>query len=157
MKISMIVAMSTNRVIGVDNQLPWKLSGDMAWFKKQTMNKVMAIIYLIVCGLYLHTKLVNDASGAEQVSWAYALLPEILLVALIVTSRLLKIVDFFLKFANWRAFGKGKTNIMQKPPFLSQAVNRLLYALCPFKKYFHRTNESAPYRHARELRKQMPA
>jgi dihydrofolate reductase len=43
MKISMIVAMSTNRVIGIENQLPWKLSGDMAWFKKQTMNKIMLL------------------------------------------------------------------------------------------------------------------
>ncbi|MFK5891584.1 MAG: dihydrofolate reductase, partial [Pseudomonadota bacterium] len=43
MKISMIVAMSSNRVIGIKNQLPWKLSGDMAWFKKQTMNKIMLL------------------------------------------------------------------------------------------------------------------
>jgi len=43
MKISMIVAMSTNRLIGINNQLPWKLSADMAWFKKQTMNKVILL------------------------------------------------------------------------------------------------------------------
>jgi dihydrofolate reductase len=41
MKIAMIVAMSSNRVIGIENKLPWKLSADMAWFKKQTMNKVI--------------------------------------------------------------------------------------------------------------------
>ncbi len=43
MKFSIIVAMSSNRVIGMDNQLPWKLSGDMAWFKKQTLNKVLLL------------------------------------------------------------------------------------------------------------------
>ncbi len=35
----MIVAMSSNRIIGINNQLPWKLSADMAWFKKNTLNK----------------------------------------------------------------------------------------------------------------------
>jgi len=39
----MIVAMSSNRVIGINNQLPWKLSADMAWFKKQTMNKIILL------------------------------------------------------------------------------------------------------------------
>ncbi|MFK5984041.1 MAG: dihydrofolate reductase [Pseudomonadota bacterium] len=43
MKISMIVAMSANRVIGINNQLPWRLSADMAWFKKQTMGKTLLL------------------------------------------------------------------------------------------------------------------
>jgi dihydrofolate reductase len=43
MKISMIVAMSSNRVIGINNQLPWRLSSDMVWFKKQTMNKILLL------------------------------------------------------------------------------------------------------------------
>lgn len=37
--VSLIVAYSRNRVIGKDNQLPWKLSGDLAHFKRQTLGK----------------------------------------------------------------------------------------------------------------------
>ncbi|UOD50770.1 dihydrofolate reductase [Orrella daihaiensis] len=37
--VSLIVAYSRNRVIGKDNQLPWKLPGDLAHFKRQTMGK----------------------------------------------------------------------------------------------------------------------
>jgi dihydrofolate reductase len=37
--ISLIAAMSDDRVIGIDNRLPWKLPADMRWFKKQTMGK----------------------------------------------------------------------------------------------------------------------
>ena len=36
-KIKAIVAMASNRVIGKDGQLPWKLSEDLKWFKKLTM------------------------------------------------------------------------------------------------------------------------
>ena len=39
MKISLIAAMAEDRVIGVDNKLPWKLPADLAWFKKNTLNK----------------------------------------------------------------------------------------------------------------------
>lgn len=35
--ISMIVARSTNYVIGKDNQLPWKISADLQFFKKVTL------------------------------------------------------------------------------------------------------------------------
>ena len=35
--ISMIVARSRNHVIGVDNQMPWKISADLQFFKKVTM------------------------------------------------------------------------------------------------------------------------
>jgi len=38
MKISSIVAVAENRVIGKDNDLPWRLSGDMKFFKKTTLN-----------------------------------------------------------------------------------------------------------------------
>lgn len=31
--------MSENRVIGINNQLPWKLPADLAWFKQNTLNK----------------------------------------------------------------------------------------------------------------------
>ncbi len=37
--ISLIVAMSENRVIGKDGTLPWHLPGDLAHFKKTTMGR----------------------------------------------------------------------------------------------------------------------
>lgn len=39
MKISMIVAFAQNMVIGNDNELPWKLSSDLKYFKSVTMKK----------------------------------------------------------------------------------------------------------------------
>ena len=39
MIISIIAAMADNRVIGIENQLPWNLPADMKWFRQQTMNK----------------------------------------------------------------------------------------------------------------------
>ncbi len=36
-KLSIIVAMAKNRVIGADNKIPWKLSGDLKRFKQITM------------------------------------------------------------------------------------------------------------------------
>jgi dihydrofolate reductase len=39
MKISMIAAMTEDRVIGVKNTLPWKLPNDMQWFRQNTMGK----------------------------------------------------------------------------------------------------------------------
>ena len=41
MQISAILAVSENNVIGADNQLPWRLSNDLKWFKKNTLNKPM--------------------------------------------------------------------------------------------------------------------
>src|SRR5690606_36580709 len=41
MMISYIVAHYPDLVIGKDNQLPWHLPGDLAYFKKQTMGKAM--------------------------------------------------------------------------------------------------------------------
>nr|WP_238551162.1 type 3 dihydrofolate reductase [Gilliamella apicola] len=37
--LSVIVAMAHNRVIGLNNQMPWHLPADLAWFKKNTLNK----------------------------------------------------------------------------------------------------------------------
>ena len=37
MKLSLIVAMSENRVIGSDGELPWHLSSDLRRFKRLTM------------------------------------------------------------------------------------------------------------------------
>lgn len=41
MKISLIVAVSANNVIGVDGGLPWHLSEDLKHFKRVTMGKPM--------------------------------------------------------------------------------------------------------------------
>ena len=35
----MIAAMGHDRVIGVDNRLPWKLPADMKWFRLHTLGK----------------------------------------------------------------------------------------------------------------------
>ena len=37
--ISLIVAIAENGVIGRANAMPWRLSGDMAWFRRVTMGK----------------------------------------------------------------------------------------------------------------------
>ena len=37
MPINLIVAMAKNRVIGIDNKMPWHLPADFAWFKKNTL------------------------------------------------------------------------------------------------------------------------
>ena len=39
MKISMIAAMADDRVIGINNSLPWKLPNDMKWFRQHTLGK----------------------------------------------------------------------------------------------------------------------
>jgi len=37
--ISLIVAMTPERVIGIENSLPWKLPADMKWFRQHTLGK----------------------------------------------------------------------------------------------------------------------
>lgn len=39
MILSIIAAMANHRVIGLNNQMPWHLPADLAWFKKNTLNK----------------------------------------------------------------------------------------------------------------------
>ncbi len=39
MKLALIVAMSRNHTIGINNQLPWHLPGDLKFFKNTTMSK----------------------------------------------------------------------------------------------------------------------
>ena len=39
MKVSMIAAMTEDRVIGIENSLPWKLPNDMKWFRQNTLGK----------------------------------------------------------------------------------------------------------------------
>ena len=38
-KISLIVAVAENGIIGKDNDMPWKISSDLQYFKKITMHK----------------------------------------------------------------------------------------------------------------------
>lgn len=37
--ISLIAALAVDRVIGLDNAMPWDLPADLAWFKRNTLNK----------------------------------------------------------------------------------------------------------------------
>ncbi|MGN7819416.1 dihydrofolate reductase [Chitinophaga varians] len=39
MRVSIIVAASENNVIGINNQLPWRLSTDLKYFKSTTLGK----------------------------------------------------------------------------------------------------------------------
>lgn len=39
MIISLIAALAVDRVIGMDNVMPWHLSADLAWFKRNTLDK----------------------------------------------------------------------------------------------------------------------
>jgi dihydrofolate reductase len=41
--ISIVVAMSSNRVIGIDNKLPWNLPDDLKRFKNLTINNVVVM------------------------------------------------------------------------------------------------------------------
>jgi dihydrofolate reductase len=43
MKLSAIVAMASNRVIGANNQLPWRLPADLARFKRLTMGHALVM------------------------------------------------------------------------------------------------------------------
>ena len=39
MNLSLIVAMTKNHVIGKDNEMPWHLPADLAWFRQNTTGK----------------------------------------------------------------------------------------------------------------------
>ncbi|MDK2778108.1 MAG: dihydrofolate reductase [Pseudomonadota bacterium] len=41
MKLSLIVALARNHVIGIDNKLPWYLPNDLKYFKQVTMGKAI--------------------------------------------------------------------------------------------------------------------
>lgn len=61
MKIECIVAMSENRVIGVNNQLPWHLSDDLKYFKQMTMGKA------IIMGRKTHESIGRPLPGRTNV------------------------------------------------------------------------------------------
>lgn len=39
MIISLIAALAADRIIGMENAMPWHLPADLAWFKRNTLNK----------------------------------------------------------------------------------------------------------------------
>ena len=39
MNISLIAALAADRVIGMENAMPWHLPADLAWFKRNTLDK----------------------------------------------------------------------------------------------------------------------
>ncbi|MDI2588996.1 dihydrofolate reductase [Psychrobacillus sp. NEAU-3TGS] len=41
--ISLIVAHDPNRVIGLNNEMPWHIPGDLAYFKEKTMGKAIVM------------------------------------------------------------------------------------------------------------------
>ncbi|MFF2752845.1 dihydrofolate reductase [Psychrobacillus sp. NPDC058041] len=41
--ISLIVAHDPNRVMGLDNKMPWHIPGDLAYFKNKTMSKAIVM------------------------------------------------------------------------------------------------------------------
>ncbi|MCP3062098.1 dihydrofolate reductase [Myxococcus sp. K38C18041901] len=43
MRLSAIVALASNRVIGADNQLPWRLPADLARFKRLTLGHTLVM------------------------------------------------------------------------------------------------------------------
>ncbi len=61
MKLSLIVAMDRNGVIGAKGDLPWKLSADLQNFKKLTMGKP------IVMGRKTHESIGKPLPGRENI------------------------------------------------------------------------------------------
>lgn len=45
MILSLIAGMARHRVIGINNELPWRLPADLAWFKKNTLSKPIIMGY----------------------------------------------------------------------------------------------------------------
>ena len=61
MQISIIVAMSRNRVIGVNDSLPWHISADLKHFKQITMGKP------IIMGRKTHESIGRPLPGRENI------------------------------------------------------------------------------------------
>ncbi|MBM6619353.1 dihydrofolate reductase [Bacillus suaedaesalsae] len=59
--ISFVVAMDKNRVIGKNNELPWHLPADLAYFKKVTMGKP------IIMGRKTHESIGRVLPGRENI------------------------------------------------------------------------------------------
>lgn len=61
MIISLVVAVARNRVIGRDNQLPWKLPADLAYFKQVTMGNP------IIMGRRTHESIGRPLPGRHNI------------------------------------------------------------------------------------------
>lgn len=61
MSISMIAAMDINRTIGINNQLPWRLPADLAYFKKITMG------HTVLMGRKTHESIGKPLPGRKNV------------------------------------------------------------------------------------------
>jgi dihydrofolate reductase len=61
MKLSLIVAMDKNRVIGRDGKLPWHLSDDLKNFKKITLNKP------VIMGRKTHESIGKPLPGRKNI------------------------------------------------------------------------------------------
>lgn len=61
MRISLVVAMSRNRVIGVNNQLPWRLPEDLKYFRTITWGKP------IVMGRRTHESIGRPLPGRHNI------------------------------------------------------------------------------------------
>jgi dihydrofolate reductase len=61
MKISLIVAMGENRVIGVNNRMPWHLSADLKRFRQITMGKP------IIMGRRTHESIGRPLPGRKNI------------------------------------------------------------------------------------------
>ena len=59
--ISIVVAMSENRVIGRDNQLPWRLPADLRHFKKVTMG------HPVIMGRKTHESMGRQLKGRTNI------------------------------------------------------------------------------------------
>lgn len=59
--ISMVFAMDKNRTIGSNNQLPWRLPADLAYFKKVTMG------HPVVMGRKTHESIGKPLPGRQNV------------------------------------------------------------------------------------------
>ncbi|CAJ0991199.1 type 3 dihydrofolate reductase [Pantoea sp. Nvir] len=77
--ISLIAALAAERVIGIRGTIPWKLPADLAWFKRNTLNKpvIMGRVTFESIGRPLPGRLnivVSHQPGiAEGVTWMTSL------------------------------------------------------------------------------------
>ena len=86
MIISSLVAMNSNRLIGVNNDLPWKLRDDLEHFKNYSMNKpiIMGRNTFDSIGRPLPNRIniivSNKMKQVEAVSYTHLTLPTIFAV-----------------------------------------------------------------------------
>lgn len=75
MMISLIAALAADRVIGMENAMPWNLPADLAWFKRNTLNKpvIMGRLTWESIGRPLPNRLniviSSQPASAEGVTW----------------------------------------------------------------------------------------